>query len=632
MPFELFHVMITFLLVILVFAWQWLPNHILPFFLCVFAAFCSIVQLPNVFSRFVPWFTALFLVGFFLLFEPLVISDFIQVVGTYLLLVFWWRRRDVSDYLALFVIAVVNVFLTLMLQRPVTTLHWGFVPLIVILMVVYGHLVRMRYDMETHTIVKHRLGRQSRRVDVARLLQSRRALDVPVITMMLAVGALTAALSMGIVHAASPLLEKLHLRFSVAGDFPSYLDLAHMGRPTVRGYAQLRISPFPQSQNARYWRGQVYDHLEAGGWFRRSFVQAVPVKSACTEYTVLRKNSALTDGFAPLGVIWAKDQNNNSLPISDDGRVHVPPGVREYRICVNEENGFKNTQQPRAHLKVSKWVSFVARSHVHASYPFHENLQRVLKFLENYEYSDMYPHVPAGRDPLVHFLFFSRSGPCGLFASIAAVFLDQAGIPVRLVTGFSPGEVTKDGLLFTSTHAHSWLEAWDPNQGWILIDPTRIARQQARRFGVLRTASGAMMLGFALVLLLLGGIVGWWWWRKKNNLIITPSVLHLSYESRISQTKFEAQMLFHEWLTGADFAAMPRLPGENVRDYISRLETVGHPRVQDVREASSWAARVLFAPISDTEKMALLNKLRSLFLKQSFNKNIDNNGTKEDKV
>lgn len=632
MPFELFQVIVTFLLMLLVFAWQWLPNHILPFFLCVFAAFFSIVQLPNVFSRFVPWFTALFLIGFFVLFEPFVISDFIQVVGTYLLLVFWWRRQDVSDYLALFVIAVVNFFLTLILQRPVTTLHWGLVPLVVILMIVYGHLVRMRYDMETHTIVKHRLGRQSHRVDVARLLQSRRALDVPVVSMMLAVGALTAALSMGIVHAASPLLGKLHLHFSVAGDFPSNLDLAHMGRPTVRGYEQLRISPLPPSPNTRYWRGQVYDHLEAGVWFRRSFVQAYPLKNACTEYTVLQKNSALKDGFAPLGIIWAKDHNNNTLPISDDGRVHVPPGVSEYRICVNEESGFQNMQRPRAHLKVSKWVLLVARAHVHASYTFHENLQRVLKFLEKYEYSDVYPHVPAGRDPLVHFLFFSRSGPCGLFASVAAVFLDQVGIPVRLVTGFSPGEVTKDGLLFTSKHAHSWLEAWDPNRGWILIDPTQIARQQAWRFGVSSAASSAMMLGFMVALLLLGGIVGWWRWRKKNNPIITPSVLHLSYESRISQTKFEAQMLFHEWLTSSDFASMPRLPGENVRDYISRLETVGHPRVQDVREASSWAARVLFAPISDTEKMALVQKLRSLFLKQSFHNSTDKVGIEEDKV
>ncbi len=618
MPFGLFQTLTTSILLLLVFMWQWLPGFPEAFLACVLAALLLLLP-PGRFGFLAPLAAAMAGGAAWLAAGSLSAPDLVLAAGDVLLLLFWRRRQDVGDYLGLFVIVVVDLFLALVFRRPLTSWQWGFVPATVMTVVVYAHLVRMRYDMETHTIVKHRLGRQSRRVDVARLLQSRRALDMPVLAMMLAVGGVTAAFSMGIVHAASPLLGRLHFRMGafvpMNGDFPDRLDLARMGRPVVKGRAQILVHPAPAFSEpaGRYWRGQVYDRLEHGIWYRRSFVKAPAVSHACVEHVVERRNPRLTDGFAPLGLVWAAAMDGSSLPVSDDGRVAVPPDVTAYRVCVSPDyTDFRPSGAARA--MVSPWVELVADAMMTPGGDFDAAVRRVLEFLAAYEYDDIYPKVPAGRDPLLHFLFFSRSGPCGLFSSVAAVFLARAGIPVRLVTGFSPGQENAAGLVMTAAHAHSWVEAWHPVRGWVVVDPTRAARQEARHSG--STAVRAMLTGFGVTVPLFAVLL-WFWWRRASGRPTADAARPAHYAGRISQTKLEAQMLFHEWIQGADFADLPRRPGENVRDYALRLEEAGHPRAADVRQAAQWASRVLFAPIGDGEKVRLLEKLRGLLLAPS---------------
>src|SRR5260370_40653743 len=52
--------------------------------------------------------------------------------------------------------------------------------------------------------------------------------------------------------------------------------------------------------------------------------------------------------------------------------------------------------------------------------------------------------------------------------------LRSLGIPTRLVSGFGPGtyEPTISGYIVRSEDAHSWVEAYFPNYGWIQFEPT----------------------------------------------------------------------------------------------------------------------------------------------------------------
>lgn len=75
--------------------------------------------------------------------------------------------------------------------------------------------------------------------------------------------------------------------------------------------------------------------------------------------------------------------------------------------------------------------------------------------------------------PIEKFLLEVKAGHCELFASSLALLLRVRGVPARLVNGFAAGE-SWDGesVVFRELHAHSWVEAYFPDQGWVSFDPT----------------------------------------------------------------------------------------------------------------------------------------------------------------
>jgi len=86
-----------------------------------------------------------------------------------------------------------------------------------------------------------------------------------------------------------------------------------------------------------------------------------------------------------------------------------------------------------------------------------------------------------GDDPIAGFLFDQRRGHCEYFASAMTVLLRSLGIPARLVNGFLPGEYNDISELYVvrASDAHSWVEAYFPNYGWIQFDPTPPAGAQS---------------------------------------------------------------------------------------------------------------------------------------------------------
>jgi transglutaminase-like putative cysteine protease len=80
---------------------------------------------------------------------------------------------------------------------------------------------------------------------------------------------------------------------------------------------------------------------------------------------------------------------------------------------------------------------------------------------------------PAG-DPLAHFLFDRKKGHCEYFASAMAILLRSIGVPSRMATGFQSGTYNPltGWYLIRSTDAHAWVEAYVPDRGWAVFDPT----------------------------------------------------------------------------------------------------------------------------------------------------------------
>lgn len=91
----------------------------------------------------------------------------------------------------------------------------------------------------------------------------------------------------------------------------------------------------------------------------------------------------------------------------------------------------------------------------------------------DFSYSLRPPEVPAGADPLVHFLTVDRTGYCQQFAGAMAVMARQAGIPARVAVGYTAGERVGDGRWSVGTgDAHAWPELYFEGAGWVRFEPT----------------------------------------------------------------------------------------------------------------------------------------------------------------
>jgi len=91
-----------------------------------------------------------------------------------------------------------------------------------------------------------------------------------------------------------------------------------------------------------------------------------------------------------------------------------------------------------------------------------------------YEYSLDVPPLPAGEDAVEFFLFEHRRGYCEHFATAYAVLCRMAGIPSRVVTGYSTGDYNPfTGLYEVSLDdAHAWVEIYLEGIGWVTREPT----------------------------------------------------------------------------------------------------------------------------------------------------------------
>ncbi len=76
-------------------------------------------------------------------------------------------------------------------------------------------------------------------------------------------------------------------------------------------------------------------------------------------------------------------------------------------------------------------------------------------------------------DPIADFLFVRRAGHCELFSSAMVLMLRVLGVPARNVTGYFGGRRTDAGYYAVRAgDAHSWVEAYFPDAGFVRFDPT----------------------------------------------------------------------------------------------------------------------------------------------------------------
>ncbi|HEY4645340.1 MAG TPA: DUF3488 and transglutaminase-like domain-containing protein [Steroidobacteraceae bacterium] len=90
-------------------------------------------------------------------------------------------------------------------------------------------------------------------------------------------------------------------------------------------------------------------------------------------------------------------------------------------------------------------------------------------------------------DSVDDFLFNTRSGFCGHYASAFTSLMRAAGIPARVVTGYQGGELNRlaDYYIVRQSDAHAWSEVWLRGRGWSRVDPTAAVAPERIERGVM---------------------------------------------------------------------------------------------------------------------------------------------------
>jgi transglutaminase-like putative cysteine protease len=91
-----------------------------------------------------------------------------------------------------------------------------------------------------------------------------------------------------------------------------------------------------------------------------------------------------------------------------------------------------------------------------------------------------------GRDSVDEFLFDTKRGFCGHYASAFVTMMRAVGLPSRVVTGYQGGEWNpiREYFVVRQSDAHAWAEVWLEGRGWTRVDPTAVVAPERLRRGV----------------------------------------------------------------------------------------------------------------------------------------------------
>ncbi len=431
-------------------------------------------------------------------------------------------RRSARDYQQITVLALLQLIAATVLGGGLSyaLCFFGFVVATPWAMTL-GHL---RREIEGNYLADARAGRAGVPIDVARILRSRRVvgpgllvgsslLALPIFLLTAVIFVMFPRIGLGI------LSVRTRGENAVAG-FGATVDLR--GHGTIRNDPTivLRVEPSdlglePPPLRTFRLRGASFDRYTGRGWTRSdpNRADAVRVERAGNHYTLLRMPRVGSDqtfritldpldppvvpileGAVGLQIdarFQAGVARYPDLTVDRDDGVRYPSGdetgltyvtfVGPHTHATSISRRLLGERPERFHARytqlppdLSPRVADLAAEIVRGTHGSLEAARAVERHLsQRYRYT-LRLESGAAQNPLEDFLFRSRAGHCEYFSTAMAVLLRTQGVETRNVTGFLGGTYNRYGR-FYEVHqgdAHSWVEVWDPQQGWVTFDPT----------------------------------------------------------------------------------------------------------------------------------------------------------------
>jgi transglutaminase-like putative cysteine protease len=270
---------------------------------------------------------------------------------------------------------------------------------------------------------------------------------------------------------------------------------------------RVRFAGAPPPPALRYWRGPVLSQFDGYTWSRGE-VQALPRarignRGVPVDYTVTLEPTGqqmlfaldMVDDWTPGLAFRAWDfglrtRHPVNAVIQYDARSY-PEYIAARELAQSVRNVSLRLPRDRNPRAAELARSLHARAGSDAAY-----VQAVLTMFS--EQAFYYTLTPPGlaRDSVDDFLFNTRQGFCGHFASAFTNLMRAAGIPARVVAGYQGGDWNPLGgyMIVRQSHAHAWSEVWMPGFGWQRVDPTAAVAPERVERGLEATFAGAELL------------------------------------------------------------------------------------------------------------------------------------------
>ncbi len=284
--------------------------------------------------------------------------------------------------------------------------------------------------------------------------------------------------------------------------FNPYMDLRSRGNLSDDVVLKVR------SDNYDFYRGVVFDRYNGKGWEISSetttdiTTDSPPFTLSDSEYPVIPVKSRLQSFYVQtempniIFAAWKPQQlffPASKIKVDDYGSIRSPYQLTEDTVysVISEEPIFSastlrrypRTSDPPADFQYTSLLEsddmqVVASLSHEITAPYsnrYDKVRAIEKYLkENYAYDLDIPPLMENKDAVAYFLFDEKRGYCEHFASAMAVMARSAGIPARVVTGYSGGSYNPFTALWEikQSDAHAWVEIYFGSAGWAPFDPT----------------------------------------------------------------------------------------------------------------------------------------------------------------
>jgi transglutaminase-like putative cysteine protease len=269
----------------------------------------------------------------------------------------------------------------------------------------------------------------------------------------------------------------------------------------------VRFTGSPPAPALRYWRGPVLSEFDGYTWSRgdaQSFFRPAVIHfGPPVDYTVTLEPTGQQMIFAlDMVASWTpglarqswdfglRTRNPVNAVLRYDARSHP-----RYRAGNDLSAALRNRSLQLPPGRNPKAVELARDLRASAG----SDAAYVRAVLDLFRKQDFYYTLtPPGleRDSVDDFLFNTRQGFCGHFASAFTMLMRASGIPARVVAGYQGGDWNPIGgyLIVRQSHAHAWSEIWLADAGWTRVDPTAAIAPERIERGIQAAFEGSELL------------------------------------------------------------------------------------------------------------------------------------------